>query len=183
MVVWICGPSAAGKTTIGRNLYDHLKPSVGNLVLIDGDDFRRAMGDDLGYSTEDRRLNSVRIARFCHLLDAQDIHVICCAVTIHPEAQALSRKVLKNYHEVLISVSMDTLLRRDRKDIYRKALNGELADVVGVQIPYVPPVNPDLVIENDSDCSSFEPIVERLVRHFVDHGSLPECIPDVRRKT
>src|SRR5688572_1722197 len=181
MVVWICGPSAAGKTTIGRSLYAYLKPVIPNIVLLDGDDFRRAMGDDLGYTPEDRRKNSVRIARFCQLLDSQGVHVICCAVTLHRQAQELNRNTISHYHEVLINVSMETLLRRDRKDIYRKAMDGQLMDVVGVQIQYVPPENPDLIIDNDKDCSSFEPVIERVVRYCVEKGSLPENIQQVAK--
>ena len=181
MVVWICGPSAAGKTTIGRNLHSYLKPLLPNLVLVDGDDFRRAMGDGLGYSPEDRRRNSLRIARFCHLLDAQHLHVICCAVTLDPEAQALGRRVLENYYEVFVDVSMETLLRRDPKGIYQKAMNGEISDVVGIDIPYLPPANPDLVIDNNTDRTSFDPIIQQLVQHFVDRGSLPKTIQTVAK--
>ncbi len=181
MVVWICGPSAAGKTTIGRHLHSYLKPALPNLVLVDGDDFRHAMGNDLGYSPEDRRKNSLRIARLCHLLDAQDLHVICCAVTVHPEAQALSRSVLQNYHEIFVDVSMETLLRRDPKGIYQKAMDGEMSDVVGIHTPYVPPANPDLVIDNNTDRTSFDPIIQQLVQHFVDRTSLPKTIQTVAK--
>ena len=62
MVVWLCGLSGSGKTTIGWQIYSRVKPRVPNLVLLDGEDLRSAFGEDLGYDEEARRRNSIRIA-------------------------------------------------------------------------------------------------------------------------
>lgn len=161
MLIWICGVSGSGKTTLGRLLYNHLKQSMPNLFLLDGDDFREAVGDVLGYTPEERSRNAHRIARFCHLLESQDIHVICCAVTIPPDLQALNRTACRQYYEVYMQVSLDTLIRRDPKSLYSRCLRGELRNLPGVDIEYHPPASPHLVLDNNEDLPSLD--------HFVGH--------------
>lgn len=137
-----------------------------NLFLLDGDDFRSAMGNDLGFSPEDRRKNGHRIARTCHLLESQDINVICCGATIHPEVQRFNRSALREYYEILIEASFETLLRRDTKGIYKKALSGELTDVIGVDIEFIPPSAPHLIVNNDEDRTSFGDFVRAIMTHI-----------------
>ena len=163
MVIWITGPSGAGKTTIGRALYDHLKPQRRGMFLMDGDEFRKAMGNDLGYSIEERRENGLRIIRLMQLLESQDITVVCCASTIHPDVQDFGHANLRSYYQVYIDVSLDTLRRRDIKDIYRRALEGEMVDVVGVDIDLVVPKTPHLVINNDKDRKSFDDLIDEIM--------------------
>lgn len=168
MVIWICGPSGAGKTTIGQALYKHLKPGMPNLFLLDGDDFRKAMGNDLGFTPEDRRKNGHRIARLCQLLESQGINVICCGITIHAEVQDFNRIAFDAYLEVMVKVSFETLLRRDANQIYKRALEGRLSNVVGVDIEFTAPTNPHLVLNNDEDRTSFDPFVEAIAAHISD---------------
>jgi len=169
MVIWICGPSAAGKTTIGKALYNHLKPSMPNLFLLDGDGFRTAMGNDLGYTPNDRRKNGHRIAGLCHLLESQGINVICCGATIHLEVQAYNRATFKEYLEVYVEVSFETLLRRDPKNIYSNALKGKLSDVVGVDIKLEPPTAPHLILNNDDDRTEFSDFVTTIISRVNGH--------------
>ena len=166
MLIWICGPSGAGKSTIGRALYEHLKPNMPNLFLFDGDDFRAAMGNDLGNTPEDRRKNGHRIAGMCQLMDLQRIIVICCASTIHPEVQEYNRTNFPEYCEVMLKVSFETLLRRDTKNIYEKALQGKMTDVVGLDINLEDMTTPHLVLNNDGDCTEFSVFVEKILAHM-----------------
>src|SRR5687768_2153793 len=132
MVIWLCGLSGTGKSTLGGLMYERLKPSLPNLVLLDGEDVRAVYADEqLGHDADARRRNSVRIARICQLLDRQGIHVICCAMTLAPEAQASNRAAISEYYEVLLQVSLPVLASRDPKGIYRRASRGELHNVAG----------------------------------------------------
>jgi len=153
MVVWLIGMSGAGKTVIGRELYDRINENVNNVVFLDGDIFRNIVGEDLGHSIEDRKINADRFCRMCKFLDDQNIHIIAAILSIFPESRAWNRKNLKKYFEVSIDVPFDELLRRDTKDLYKRALNGEIENVVGVDIQFVPPENPHLVIKNEGDRS------------------------------
>ena len=166
MVIWISGPSGAGKTTIGRALRDHLKPRFPSIFLLDGDEFRAAMGNDLGFAAGDRRINGLRIAGMAHLLEANGITVICCGVTIHPEAQAFSFANLQEYYQVFVEVSLETLCRRDTKDIYRRALDGQMVDVVGVDMKLDLPQTPHLVLNNDENRESFRDLIRSIMDHI-----------------
>ena len=163
MVVWLCGLSGSGKTTIGRLIYARAKPKVPNLLFLDGEDVRSVMGDDLGHDLEGRRRNSIRIAKLCQLLDGQGIHVICCAMTLAPEAQTSNRARIKSYYEVFLNVSVEVLASRDPKGIYKRALAGELKNVSGVDIPYTPPAQPHLVLDNNMQREDLAPLVTRIL--------------------
>ena len=110
----------------------------------------------------------MRIARMSQLLESQDIAVICCGATIHPEVQAFNYAHLKEYHQVFIEVSFETLLRRDIKDIYAKALQGKMTDVLGVDIKLVPPESPHLVLNNDQDRDFLDELVCKIMSFIAD---------------
>lgn len=163
MVLWLCGLSGSGKTTLGRLVYARLKAKAPNIVLLDGEDVRAAFGGDLGHDPAARRRNSVRIGNLCRLLDGQGIHVVCCAMTIAPEVQAMNREHLTGYCEVLLNVSLEVLASRDPKGIYRRARAGQLTQVCGVDIPYVAPTNPHLVLDNNRALQNLSPLVDRIL--------------------
>jgi len=165
MVVWLSGLSGSGKTTLSKLLYKRLEQNLPNLVLLDGDDLREALNISPGFDLESRRLNSIRYARLCQLLDAQGIHVICCAVSIDPDAQAENRKKINNYIEVLVDVPLEVLRQRDPKDIYRRADEGLLQNVSGVDIPFVAPRDPHLVIYNGDEAENLDEHVDRILIH------------------
>lgn len=163
MVIWICGLSGAGKTTVGRLLYGRMKPYLQNLVMLDGDALRTALISDFGHDPTARNQNSMRIANISYLLDQQGIHVICCAVTISTKVQAINRERLSGYHEVYIDVPLEVLEKRDSKKLYEKARRGLIDNVSGIDIPYSPPENPHTVINNNVDRQSLLPFAERIL--------------------
>ncbi|HLF18609.1 MAG TPA: adenylyl-sulfate kinase [Candidatus Omnitrophota bacterium] len=162
MVIWIIGLSGAGKTTIGRKLRDRLAAMGRPVVFFDGDIFRNIMGDDLGHTIEERKKNAQRICRFCQYLEKQGIDVVFALLSLFPESQEWNRKNLSQYFEVYLDVSMDTVMKRDPKGLYKKALAGEITHVVGVDINFEPPLHPDLVVNNDDE--------------RVDHGGIVDAI-------
>ena len=175
MVIWICGPSGAGKTTIGRALRDYLRPRLPALFLLDGDEFRAAMGNDLGYSAAERRENGLRIARTCKLLESQGLTVICCAATIHEDVQAYNFENLGEYYQVAVDISMETLRQRDTKDIYRRASTGTMVDVLGVDMKFDVPETRHMTLNNDQNRASFEDVVLDILRHIgLDESTTPD---------
>lgn len=154
MVIWLVGMSGAGKSVIGCALYRLLKAQVAATVLVDGDEIRQIFRHDRSedaYSVEGRRCNAERIREICAWLDRQEINVVCCILSIFEDSHAWNRTNIRDYFEVYVAAPMEVLERRNPKDLYGKARRGELKNVVGVDIPFTPPVNPDLVIENGED--------------------------------
>jgi cytidine diphosphoramidate kinase len=164
MVIWICGLSGAGKSTLGGIVWRKLRERLPNVVLLDGDDLRAALGGSIGHDPEARRLNSIRIGKFCELLDKQSIHVVCCAVTIAPEVQKSNRAAFSSYLEVYIDTTLDVLRHRDPKGIYARAQAGQLTNVAGVDIPYQPPHRPHLIVENNTARPDLSELAQRVLQ-------------------
>jgi len=148
MVVWLIGLAGAGKTTVAREVFARLRQRKPNVVLLDGDDVRTIMGDDLGHSLEDRHRNAWRICRLCRYLDTQGIDVVCAILSIFGETQDWNRENLSRYFEVYIEVPLEVLRARDPKGLYSGALAGRIKNVVGIDLPFTPPHQADLVVNN-----------------------------------
>jgi len=152
MVIWLIGLSGAGKTTIGRALHLRWKELEPATVLVDGDEMRRIFAHDQqpsDYSRDGRRRNGERLFEICRWLDNEEINVVCCVLSLFPEMQARNREVFADYFEVFVDVSLERVVERDVKGIYRSAIQGCAENVVGVDIEFPPPPAPDLVIDNN----------------------------------
>ncbi len=172
MVVWLIGLSAAGKTTIGKQLYDTLKPSHPNLVFIDGDDIRKVFGNDLGHTMEDRLKNAERICRLCKYFASQGIHVVCSILSLFPESREWNRNNIPDYFEVYIKAPMAALENREFKGLYRDFEQGKITGVVGKDIPFAEPNQPDLVLDNSQARTDFAPLVDEIRQAIQKTGIL-----------
>jgi adenylylsulfate kinase-like enzyme len=114
-VYWITGLSGAGKTTIGKVLYTKMKETYPNTVFLDGDTMRKVFGDDLGYTREERIKCAMRYSRLCAMLQEQDMNVICCTISMFDCVRDWNRGNIKNYREIYVRVSMETLLKRSER--------------------------------------------------------------------
>jgi adenylylsulfate kinase len=164
--MWLIGMSASGKTTIGKKLFDKLVLSDKKWIFLDGDTFRNILEEDLGHSIEDRRKNAYRISRFCEFLSSQDINVLACVLSIFHDNQKYNKENISDYKEVYVDVSFENLVKRDNKQLYKKALNDEIKDVVGVDIEFKPPYSPDMIIDNNKDNPNYEQMVESILVNF-----------------
>lgn len=149
MVIWLIGLSGAGKTTLGARLAARLRARHPNLVFLDGDALREVWQDRLGHDVEGRAKNAARISALCRLLDEQGIHVVAAVLSLFPEWQAWNRENFSQYFEVFLDAPMEMLRQRDSKGLYAAAEAGEIDNVVGVDIDFPRPPNPDLVIAGD----------------------------------
>lgn len=167
MIIWLVGLSGAGKTTIGRSLYQRLKLSNPATVFVDGDEIRQVFAYEhqvQDYSVSGRRASAERMHQICAWLDRQGIDVVCSVISMFPEVTERNRRVYSRFIEVYVDVAVDILAERDNKGLYQAALNGEIVNVVGVDIPYVEPVAPDYVIHNSFNPEDIDYYVDRIYR-------------------
>jgi glutamine kinase len=147
-VFWITGLSGAGKTTLGEALTSRLRAAGRRVVFLDGDTLRGAIAEDLDHSVEDRRRSAMRNARLCRLLAAQGTDVVCATISLFHEVQCWNRRNIPGYHEIYLRVPIEELRHRDSKGIYRAAQEGDLRNVVGLDVAAEIPETPDLILDN-----------------------------------
>lgn len=164
-VYWLTGLSGSGKTTIGRLFYEYLKKQNANTVYLDGDILREIFGGQDGYSLEKRKELATSYSRLCNMLSGQGIHVVCATISMFNDVRTWNRKNIQRYTEVYLKVDMDVLIKRDQKQLYSRAIKGEIANVMGVDIQFEEPISPDIVIENNGDQTPTE-VLEILIRQI-----------------
>ena len=167
-VYFFTGLSGAGKTTIGGLFHQRLKATKPNVVLLDGDEIRVAFGEDVGYTNDERLRWAGRIFRVCKLLSAQGIDVVVCSIAMYESVRRWNRENIPNYKEIYIKVSKNTLMQRNQKGLYTAGKN-----VVGIDLPFDEPQNPDIVLHNDGERTPLE-LVEQLERALY-----PNIVEDV----
>jgi len=151
MIIWLVGLSGAGKTTIGRELFAQWQAVAPNTVLVDGDEIRAVFKHDSGpdaYNVAGRRKNAERIVELCLWLDRQNINVVCSILCIFDDVLTENRKRFPHYFEVFVDAPIAQVIARDVKGVYGPAVRGETKNVVGVDIPFPHPKQPDYHLDN-----------------------------------
>jgi adenylylsulfate kinase len=152
--VWLTGLSGAGKTTIAEALRGRLLDTCA-VEILDGDEMRESLSKGLGYSRADRATNIFRIGFVARLLARHN--VVCIVSAIAP--YAADREAVRAgaasegipFLEVFLDASIESLVARDPKGLYRRALAGELPHFTGVTDPYERPGQPHLHIHTDAE--------------------------------
>ena len=96
------------------------------------------------------------------MLSDQGVDVICCTISMFDECRQWNRENISNYKEIYLKVSIDELIRRDQKELYTKALRKEIKNVIGIDVDFEEPKQPDLLIENNGEISP-EEIVNNII--------------------
>jgi len=146
---WLTGLAGAGKTTLGRLLINRIRENNPRSVFLDGDLLRDVFDIDGGVKPAERLQLAMRYARLCRDLTEQNLDVVCCTISLFPEVWNWNRRNIPGYREIYVRVPMDILQRRDVKGLYSAAQKGDIQNVVGVDLPFNEPTEPDLIIDND----------------------------------
>lgn len=166
MIVWITGISGAGKTTIGKELCKQWRRKGNKVVLLDGDELRHLFKQDKNiqdYSIPSRRKSAERTVMLCEWLDSQDIDVICSSIAMFSDLRKENRHRFKNYFEIHLDVTLETVKRRDPKGLYRKYEIGEMRNIVGIDLPFEDEKTQDITIDNNSDTNNITGIAKDLL--------------------
>ena len=140
---WITGLSSAGKTTLSQMLVDNLRSKGKTVILLDGDELREILSNK-GYSRDERLQTALKYSRLCSLIVKQKINVVIGVIGLFNEVHQWNRQNIPGYIEIFIEVPMEELRRRDPKQIYKKAFDGKLKNVYGVDLQADYPKNPDV---------------------------------------
>lgn len=148
--VWLTGLSGSGKTTIAKGLVDHFK---GNRYIetMDGDEIRKGLSSDLGFSKEDRNEHNKRVIFCTKLLTRNGVIVVVALISPYRETRAYAKVQIPNMMEVFVKAPLDVCIERDPKGLYKRALAGEIKQFTGIDDPYEEPLEPDLVVETHKD--------------------------------
>ncbi len=151
-VVWFTGLPGAGKTTLAIAVENALRARGMRFVQrLDGDVVRQDLTRDLGFSKEDRDENIRRVTFVAELLSKNGVATMCAFISPYRVARAEARRRCHNFIEVYVDCSLDVLIARDPKGLYRKALAGEITGFTGIDDPYEPPEHPEVVVHTDRE--------------------------------
>ena len=165
-VVWFTGLSGAGKSTIAAALQSELARRGRSSELLDGDEVRTHLSKGLGFSKEDRDTNIRRIGYVARLIARSGGIAITAAISPYREVRNEMRGQTPNFVEVFVRCPLDTLVERDTKGLYRKAIAGEIANFTGVSDPYEEPLRAEVTCDTSEESlgESLAKVLDKLER-------------------
>lgn len=166
-VIWLTGLSGSGKSTIAIELEKQLHQQGILTQLLDGDNVRAGINNNLGFSDTDRLENIRRIAEVSKLFLNCGVVTINSFVSPTEDVRALAREIIgeENYYEIYIKASVEACEKRDVKGLYAKARKGEIKDFTGIDAPFDMPQNCQLTI--DTEALSVEASVNEILKHIL----------------
>ncbi|MFO7540254.1 MAG: adenylyl-sulfate kinase [Chloroflexota bacterium] len=164
-VLWMTGLSGAGKTTIALILEEVLRDRGLKVERLDGDVVRESLTRDLGFTAEDRAKNIERVTFVAKLLSRNGVGCICSFISPYQQVRDHVRQNTTNFLEVFIDAPLETVIERDVKGLYQKAIAGEIPNFSGISDPFEAPSNPDIHVRTDQQTpeESAQVIVDRLI--------------------
>ena len=168
--IWMTGLSGSGKSTVANMLAKRLRAVGARVEILDGDVVRTNLSKGLGFSKEDRDTNIRRIGFVCNLLSRNGVFAIAAAISPYKAVRDEVRAAAGDFVEVFTDCPLDTLVERDAKGLYKKALAGEIKNFTGVSDPYEPPESPEVRV--DSSQQTAEESTESVWQYLIGAGLL-----------
>jgi adenylyl-sulfate kinase len=150
--VWLTGLSGSGKSTIAFELERRIIASGHMAYVLDGDNIRHGLSQDLGFSPEDRKENIRRIAEVARLFNDAGLIVITAFISPYREDRVMARRIIGSdkFIETHLCTDLAVCEKRDPKGLYRKVRSGSITEFTGVSAPYETPTTPELRIDTGS---------------------------------
>ncbi len=177
-VIWFTGLSASGKSTIAHALDKYLHENGIHSYVLDGDNVRHGLNNDLDLSPASRKENIRRVGEVSKLFVDAGLLVIDAFIAPYREDRRQVRAMLgkEQFIEVYVKCSVDECERRDPKGFYKKAKKGEIKEFTGISAPYEEPDNPEVILETDK--FSIDECVARILDYLKEKKIIPAFVID-----
>ena len=153
-ILWFTGLSGSGKTTLATAIATRLRP-LRAVEILDGDEIRKHLSPELGFTREDREMNVWRIGFVARLLARHGVFAIAAAISPYANTRDEIRRLAAidgiPFVEVFLESELQCLVDRDVKGLYKRALAGELLNFTGISDPYEAPKRPEIVVRTDRE--------------------------------
>jgi adenylylsulfate kinase len=147
LVIWMVGLSGSGKSTLATALENSLHKEGYLTQLLDGDNLRVGINNNLTFSPEDRKENIRRAAETAKLFMNAGLVTICSFISPVEEIRTMAKAIIgEGYTEVFVECPIAVCEERDVKGLYAKARKGEIKDFTGISAPFDAPINPDIKV-------------------------------------
>ena len=167
MVVWMVGLSGSGKSTLAKAVEKELHNQGFLTQLLDGDNLRTGINNNLGFSEADRLENIRRAAEVAKLFCNAGLITICSFISPTEEIRTIAKDIIgaQDFTEVYVNAPFEVCEQRDVKGLYKKARNGEIKNFTGLDAPFEAPQNPAIEIRTHE--LPMEDCVKQLVDYIV----------------
>ncbi len=145
--LWLTGLPSAGKTTIGKVLVERLTQRGWFAELLDGDEIRKGLSADLGFDRASREAHAGRVSFVAKLLARNGAIPIVALISPYRSSRARARETIGRFVEVYVNTPLSVCEERDVKGLYKKARAGEIREMTGIDDPYEPPEQPEIVVD------------------------------------
>jgi adenylylsulfate kinase len=169
--VWVTGMSGSGKSTIAAQLGQRIRAVGRPVEVLDADELQKHnLSVGLDASKDDRNADVRRLGYVARLLSRNGVVAIVAATSPHREARDQNRKEIGRFVEVFADAPVETLIARDPRGYYKKALSGELQNFIGITAPYEPPNNPEVAVKTHAE--KVDASVQQILQVMLDLGYL-----------
>ena len=147
-VLWFTGLSGSGKSTIANIVERELHAQGAHTYMLDGDNVRQGLNRDLGFTDADRVENIRRVGEVAKLFVDAGVIVLCSFISPFRAERNMVRELVDagEFIEIFVDTPLEECRRRDPKGLYARALEGKIRNFTGIDSPYEPPENPELVL-------------------------------------
>lgn len=177
--LWFMGRPASGKSTLAARVENELVKAGYSIENLDGDELRKNLHPDLGFSKEDRALNNRRTAFISKILNRNGIPTIVAMITPFREAQQRAREIVEEDSQfvlIYVKASLEVCEARDPKGMYQRAREGKIENFTGINHPFQEPHDAEVVV--DTGEQSETECIETILEGLEELGVLEQSLKD-----
>ena len=152
-VFWLYGLSGSGKSTLVMEMEKRLHVKAVHSIILDGDNLRSGLNNDLGFSNEDRHENIRRVSEVAKILSDNGVIVLVSMITPFRELRTLAKTIIgeEDFHEIFVNASFSTCKSRDVKGLYAKVEKGQLEEFTGKSSDFEEPGEDCMIINSEKE--------------------------------